>query len=223
VARWGTLQGGLGVCIIVSSAAVGTIATMVVRSMPGLLLGIFVIAGTVVAALAVRPSAGRTIVPVPALAYLMAALVSGVVYDHSAASSKAALAIGAAQWIADGFLAMVLATALAVTITVARWFLWRRSRPVARDRTWNGADPRGDNPAGLSGPRSRPRSGLRPLQLLERGVAEHQVLDAVVGTEVDLRLGLVPEAVGGHHGAQAELVVGHHVPGRQRGHHAVSR
>ena len=114
----------------------GTIATMVARSTPGLLLGIFVIAGTVTAALAVRPSAGRTIVPVPALAYLMAALISGVVFNRSAASSKAALAIGAAQWIADGFFAMVLATVLAVVITVVRWFLWRRSRPAARDRAW---------------------------------------------------------------------------------------
>ena len=53
--RWGALQGGLGVCIIVASAAVGTIATMVTRSAPGFLLGLFVEAGTVVAALAVRP------------------------------------------------------------------------------------------------------------------------------------------------------------------------
>ncbi|HEV2536466.1 MAG TPA: hypothetical protein VGU21_03030, partial [Streptosporangiaceae bacterium] len=41
LSRWGTLQGGLGVCIIVSSAAVGTIATVVTRSTPGLLLGLF--------------------------------------------------------------------------------------------------------------------------------------------------------------------------------------
>ncbi|HET9973613.1 MAG TPA: DUF6542 domain-containing protein, partial [Streptosporangiaceae bacterium] len=135
--RWGTLQGGLGVCIIVSSAAIGTIATMVSKTTPGLLLGCFVIAGTVAAALAVRPGAGRTIVPVPALAYLVAALISGVVFNRSAATSKAALAIGAAQWVADGFFAMVLATVLAVAITVARWYLWRRSRPVVRDRDWS--------------------------------------------------------------------------------------
>jgi translation initiation factor IF-2 len=29
---------------------------------------------------------------------------------------------------------MILATVLAIVITVARWFLWRRRRPVARDR-----------------------------------------------------------------------------------------
>lgn len=136
LSRWGALQGGLGVCIIVSSAAVGTIATMAGRRTPGLLLGIFVIAGTIAAALAIRPSAGRTILPVPALAYLVAALISGVVFDHEAASSNAALAIGAAQWVADGFFAMALATAVAVAITLARWYLWRRSRPVTRDRDW---------------------------------------------------------------------------------------
>ncbi len=418
LSRWGTLQGGLGVCIIVSSAAVGTIATMVARSTPGLLLGVFVIAGTVAAALAIRPSAGRTILPVPALAYLVAALISGVVFDHEAASSNTALAIGAAQWVADGFFTMVLATALALAITLVRWFLWRRRRPVARDREWavpaatparggtgpvmpvaavpavaaaapvgamspaatepvtgRPASPRPAQPAprgtptqpaprgngvpgrnsaprrdgtpgrsgapgpagtpgrggtpgqgGVPGPggppgpggapgrsgappgqgnvpgrggtpgqgparRTRRRTGpgrygrtgqhagprwnrrpgrrtgrrpargrpgcrgrdrgyrqlgrygpargrpgqaanpaapgrslpLRSLQLLERGVTEHQVLDAVVGTEVDLRLGLVPEAVGGHHGAEAELVVGHHVTRRERRHRAVPR
>ena len=68
-----------------------------------------------------------------------------------------------------------------------------------------------------------PAAGHRTLQLLQRGVAEHQVLDAVVGTEVDLRLSLITVAVRRHHGAEAELVVGHHVPRRQRGHRPVTR
>src|SRR5690348_16583572 len=69
-ARWGALQGGLGVCIIVISGAAGTVATMVTRSAPGFLLGLLVAAGTVVAALAVRPRAGWMILPVPVLSYL---------------------------------------------------------------------------------------------------------------------------------------------------------
>jgi hypothetical protein len=133
--RWGTLQGGLGVCIIVASAAVGAIATMLARSTPGLLLGLFVLAGTVAAALAVRPRAGRMILPVPVLSYLVAALISGVVYSRSD-TSKTALAIGAAQWIANGFFAMALATVLAVAIIIARWYLWRRRRPTTRDPGW---------------------------------------------------------------------------------------
>ena len=134
--RWGALQGGLGVCIIVASAAFGTIATLVTRSAPGFLLGLFVEAGTVVAALAVRPRAGRMIFPVPVLSYLVGALISGFVYSRSTGTSKTALAIGAAQWIADGFFAMALATVLAIAITTARWLLWRRRRPVTRDPDW---------------------------------------------------------------------------------------
>ena len=238
--RWGALQGGLGVCIIVASAALGTVATMVTRSAPGFLLGLFVAAGTVIAALAVRPRAGRMIFPVPVLSYLVGALVSGIIYNRSAGTSKTALAIGAAQWIANGFFAMALATVLAIVIITARWYLWRRRREVSRApdwpvppytavdagvrRDWNDADPPGGGGARPApGPASRTAAGNRALQLLQRGVAEHQVLDAVVGTEVDLRLGLVAVTIGRHHGAETELVVGHHVPRRQRGHLAVAR
>ena len=116
---------------------------MVTRTAPGPLLGLFVVAGAFAAALAVRPRAGRMIFPVPVLSYMVAALLSGVVYDRSADSSKTALAIGAAQWIADGFFAMALATVLAVVIISVRWYLWRRGRP---------ADPR----PGLAGPAGWP-------------------------------------------------------------------
>ena len=206
---------------------------MVTRSAPGFLLGLFVEAGTVVAALAVRPRAGRMIFPVPVLSYLVGALISGFVFNRSG-TSKTALAIGAAQWVANGFFAMALATVLAVAIVAVRWYLWRRSRPPARagaavtgglggapGQAWDDADPRGGGRPGTDS--AGAAAGNRSLQLLQRGVAEHQVLDAVVGTEIDLRLGLVAVAVRRHHRAQAELVVGHHVPRRQRGHLAVPR
>ena len=167
--RWGALQGGLGVCIIVASAAVGTIATMVTRSAPGFLLGLFVEAGTVVAALAVRPRAGRVIFPVPVLSYLVGALISGFVFNRSG-TSKTALAIGAAQWVANGFFAMALATVLAVAIVAVRWFLWRRGRPPARQvrrsradwearESWDDADPRGGGRPGRTQPGPRPGTG----------------------------------------------------------------
>ena len=130
--RWGALQGGLGVCIIVASAAIGAIVTMAARSAPGVELGLFVVAGTVAAALAVRPRAGRMIFPVPILSYLVAALISGIVFDRTADSSSTALAVAAAQWVANGFFAMALATVLAVAIIAARWYLWRRGRPASR-------------------------------------------------------------------------------------------
>ncbi len=147
--RWGALQGGLGVCIIVASAAIGAVATMATRSVPGVLLGLFIVVGTIAAALAVRPRTGRMILPVPVLSYLVAALISGVVYNRAADSSKTALAIGAAQWIANGFFAMALATVLAAAIIAVRWYLWRRNRPAARGPDW---------PAGAA----RDATGRRP-------------------------------------------------------------
>jgi len=134
--RWGALQGGLGVCIIVASAAIGAVATMMARGTPGVLLGLFVVAGTVTAALAVRPTTGRMLLPVPVLSYLVAALITGIIHDPAVVSAKTQLAVDAAQWIADGFFAMALATVLAVAIIVARWFLWRRRRPSPRDPGW---------------------------------------------------------------------------------------
>ena len=271
--RWGSLQGGLGVCLIVGSTAIGAIATMATASPPGFLLGTFVVIGAVAAALAVRPWAGRVIFPVPVLCYLVAALLTGVIYNHSAYSSKTALAIAAAQWIASGFLAMATATVLAVVLVAVRWYLWRRrdaGRDSGRPVPGTGRDPRpaagretfadgtypgyadpgrtsggrhqrrpgqrqqerrslersgsaGNRNPGPRPPPSRAPARIRALQLFQRGVAKHQVLDAVVGPEVNLGLGLVAVAFRGHHGAEPELVVSHHVPRRQRRHPAVPR
>src|SRR5215831_2921907 len=57
-------------------------------------------------------------------------------------------------------------------------------------------------------------------ELLERGVAQHQVLDPVVAAEVDLRFRVVAAALHGQHPAQAVRVVVDHVAGGQRGHRA---
>jgi hypothetical protein len=126
----GSLSGGLGVAIVAASTALGASATMLMGKEPGSILGGFVIIGTIAAAVAVRPQAGRVILPVPALAYVVAAMVTGVIYDRSADVSKTALAINAAQWIADGFFAMALATILAVALVTGRWFLWRRGGTI---------------------------------------------------------------------------------------------
>ena len=101
---------------------------------PGFMLGVFVVIGTVVAALAVRPRAGRLIFPVPVLAYLVAALTSGIIYNRSDDSSKTAVAIGAAQWIASGFTAMAFATVAAIVLITVRWYFWRRRRKAGPAR-----------------------------------------------------------------------------------------
>lgn len=119
-----------------ASAAIGAVATAVARTTPGQVLGVCVVAGAVVAAVAVRPSAGWLIFPVPVLFYLIAAVASGTAYDRSAASSKTALAIDATQWIANGFFAMALATVLAIVLIAVRWSIWRRRTRAAAAPGW---------------------------------------------------------------------------------------
>ena len=160
------MRGGLGVCVIIACAALGAAATIATRSQPGLVLGLFVLAGTVAAALTVEPRAGRLIFPVPALSYLVAALVAGGMYNRSADNTE--LAVGAAQWIANGFFVMVLATLLAIALTTVRWFLWRRSGRVPLAADWPAeartAGPPQPGPAGAGG-WGDPRSpGARPPQ-----------------------------------------------------------
>ena len=66
-------------------------------------------------------------IPVPALSYLVFALAGGLALNQTAPSSSA-LTVNAAQWIANGFLTMAAATAVAIVITAGRWFWARRAR-----------------------------------------------------------------------------------------------
>ena len=135
LSMWGSLRGGMGVCIVISSAALGAIATSASGSEPGFLLGLLVVLGTVTAALAVRPCAGWMILPVPALSYLVAALASGIVAQLNSRLPMMQLAIMAAQWMAGGFFAMTSATVLAAAVIAARWRLQSRNRNTPRADT----------------------------------------------------------------------------------------
>jgi hypothetical protein len=117
---------------VCGSAVAGALGTVLTRNEPGLMLGVFLVAGTLAAVLAVRPRAVYLIIPVPALAYLVAATITGLIHDHATDTSRAALAVSAAQWIASGFPAMTIATILAIAITAARWPRHRRSPPDPR-------------------------------------------------------------------------------------------
>ena len=90
---------------------------------PGRALGALVIAGTLAAVTSVRARSAYAIIPVPALAYAVGATAAGYVHDRAVDTTRTALAVSAAQWIADGFIAMIAATALAVLIALARWLL----------------------------------------------------------------------------------------------------
>jgi hypothetical protein len=155
----GSVSGGLGVCVIAGSAAIGAGATIATHSQPGSVLGLAVLAGTVATALTVQPRTGRLIFPAPALSYLIAALAAGAAYERSA--NKTQIAIGAAQWIANGFFVMVLATLLAIALTTVRWFMWRRGQhgPAAPD--WSGP-PRPATGQRLPGTPPRTQPAQRP-------------------------------------------------------------
>ncbi len=149
---------------MIGSAAIGALITAVARSEPGPVLGVFVVAGTVTAALAVEPRAVYRIIPVPALSYLVAAVLAGMIHDRANGTSGTALAVGATQWIASGFLAMSAATILAIVITAARWRSTNRGprRPGGRRPSAGAGSSRRRQAAQSSpAPRSRGESDYR--------------------------------------------------------------
>jgi Domain of unknown function (DUF6542) len=118
----GSRQGRLGVAIVAGGAAIGAGATIATDGEPGLLLGLFLIAATIVAALVVALRSAYVLIPVPALAYTAAALLAGYVHDRSTVdTSLTGLAVSAVQWIADGFFAMSAATLIAILVPAGRW------------------------------------------------------------------------------------------------------
>jgi hypothetical protein len=124
---WGTRPGALGVFTVILGAMLGAVITVAAGRDPGVVLGIFLVAATVIAAFVVRPRAAYQVVPVPALAYVAAAIVAGLIHDRARDTTHTLLALSAIQWIASGFLAMVTATAVALVVTAGRWLLARRA------------------------------------------------------------------------------------------------
>lgn len=122
MSEWGSHDVRFGVTAIAACAAVGAIGTVLIGAVPGGLLGFFVVLGTVAACTAVRPRASYLIIPSPTLTYVVAAMFAGVV-DDSGGASKTVFAIGALQWIAGGFVTMVIATLCAIGIAGTRWWL----------------------------------------------------------------------------------------------------
>ena len=114
---------------MIGGAALGALVTVLTRTEPGNVMAVFLVAGTVAAALAVRARAVYLIIPVPALAYVVAATIAGLIHDRATDTSLTALAVSATQWIASGFLAMTAATTLAIALTAARWPKKRRGPP----------------------------------------------------------------------------------------------
>lgn len=113
--------------MVLAAATLGAGYTVASHREPGQALGALVFTGTLAAATGVRARSAYAIIPVPVLAYAVAAGVAGSVHDRAADATRTALAVNAVQWIAGGFIAMTAATALAVLITLARWMLSLRT------------------------------------------------------------------------------------------------
>lgn len=131
----GTLSGGHGIAIAAGSTALGALLTILQRHDPGVVLGVFLVLGTIVAGVAVRPSAARLIIPAPTLCYVPAATIAGAINDRAADTSKIGLILHGGRWISSGFVAMALATVFAIVIWGLRLLLDLRTKPRGLGRS----------------------------------------------------------------------------------------
>jgi hypothetical protein len=161
--RWiGRVPTAGAMVIFFGAAIAGAIGTAASNRDPGFLLGFMIIAGSVIAALCIRRKAVYLLIPLPALTYLVLAFVTGYAHDRALGTSKTALASDGAQWLGNGFLAIVVATVLVLIIFGARLLASRQlvsgqfavsgqrmpGRPARASApvTLVGRGPRGDRP-----------------------------------------------------------------------------
>ncbi|MHB1432970.1 MAG: hypothetical protein ACYCVZ_12740, partial [Streptosporangiaceae bacterium] len=135
--RIGSMSARVGAAVIAGGAVLGLLVALVDGGQPAQVLGlvgVFVIIATIAAGVLVRSGATYLLIPIPAPAYAIAAVIIGLLRDQVALSSHTALAVSAAQWAADGFFSMAIATAAAVGMTAVRlaadWVYHRRSAGV---------------------------------------------------------------------------------------------
>jgi hypothetical protein len=180
-ARWlGRMPTWTASLLLVVGTALGVIVTLVAGQEPGGLLGFFIIVGTIAAALCVRRGKVYLLFPAPALAFFVAAVVTGKVHDAKLGSSTAGLGAGFTQWVAGIFFPAVVATIIVLLIGGGRWLLGRQlisgQSPLSAGRPATGGPfpaPRDrrpavdsfDNPAprtSPTGPTPRQGTGPRP-------------------------------------------------------------
>jgi hypothetical protein len=122
---------------VAASALLGVIVTVAMNSDPGNALGVLVVAGTVVACLAVRPRSVRLIIPAPTMSYVPAAVIAGAIHDRATDTSHTMEALNAGSWIASGFFMMALATIVAIVFTGLRLYLdWHYRPATSRGRSY---------------------------------------------------------------------------------------
>jgi uncharacterized membrane protein YgcG len=159
-------------------AVLGAIATLVTGNDPGGLLGNLIVLGAVIAALGIRRQRMYLLIPLPALAYLVLAILTGAIHDNATDTSTTQLGLNFLQWIGNGFFSLCAATILVLLIFGARLLASRQlvsgSFPMSEQRSAAGRsgraavspDGRPDAPGGRTNPRrdDRRRTGRAPWE-----------------------------------------------------------
>jgi hypothetical protein len=120
------LTGLAGAMILVGVTAVGALVDGFAGGGPGLILGLALVVGAVLAALLIPARLVWVVVPMPPLVFVVMAVAAGVIANQHAADSMTRLMAAAGGWVAKGFVAMATATLLTGLIAVVRMSGWRR-------------------------------------------------------------------------------------------------
>lgn len=124
--RWvGRVPAGPSLLIFLGAAVIGAVGTVATHREPGFLLGVTIIVGSCVTALCIRRRSVYLLIPLPALTYLVLSVVTGYIHDRGLGTSKTALAGDITQWLAGGFMSIVLATVLVLLIFGTRLLVSR--------------------------------------------------------------------------------------------------
>jgi hypothetical protein len=152
--RWlGSMSTRGAVYILAAAALLGVVGTLLTGREPGFWLGFCTIAGSIIAAFAIRRGRLHMVIPLPALVLFFGAVITGAFHDRGVDTSTTEIGVNFLQWIANVFFAMCAATILVLVIAGGRWLLSKQL--VA------GQFPMSGGGAGASG-RPRPGPSQRP-------------------------------------------------------------
>ena len=122
--RWiGSLPVKGAVLVFAGAVLAGTILTIVMGQEPGFLLGLGLVLGSVAATAAVRRGGAHKFIPLPALAYLVAATLAGMAHDSTNLTTSRQFLLDFLTWIGGSFVAVTASTILVVLIALTRWLL----------------------------------------------------------------------------------------------------